>query len=96
MSVVTVVAKLIAKEDAVGLVKVELLKMVEPTRREPGCLAYRLHQDNADPRVFVFYETWQDLASLERHTATPHYTSYVAAVADALADKSVHKMTEII
>jgi quinol monooxygenase YgiN len=95
MSVVTVVAKLVAKEDAVGLVKAELLKMVEPTRQEPGCLEYRLHQDNADPRVFVFYENWQDMASLERHLATPHYTQYVAAVADALAEKSVHKLTEM-
>ncbi|HEX9079285.1 MAG TPA: putative quinol monooxygenase [Desulfuromonadaceae bacterium] len=95
MPVVTVVATLVAKEAAVELVRTELLKMIEPTRQEPGCLEYRLHQDNADPRLFVFYENWQDQASLERHIATPHYTRYAAAVADALAEKSVHKMTEV-
>jgi len=95
MSIVTVVAKLVAKDNAVEFVKSELLKMIEPTRQEPGCLEYRLHQDNADPRVFVFYENWQDMACLERHLATPHYTGYAAAVADSIQEKSVHKMTEV-
>ena len=95
MPVVTVVARLVAKADAVELVKGEVLKMVEPTRQEPGCLEYRLHQDNADPRVFIFYENWQDQASLDRHLASPHFTRYAAAVADALAEKTVQLMTEI-
>lgn len=93
MSVITIVAKLIVKEDAVEMVKTELFKMIEPTRQEAGCLEYRLHQDNTDPAVFVFYENWKDMASFELHMTTPHFISYVAAVGDALVDKVVHKMT---
>lgn len=95
MSTVTVVAKVTAKSDAIEAVKAELLKMVAPTRREEGCIEYRLHQDNDDPAVFVFYENWQNPACLERHTNSLHYTAYVAAVGDLLAEKTVHKMTEI-
>ncbi len=95
MSIVTVVAKLVAREDTVETVRAELLKLIEPTRRETGCIDYRLHQDTTDPRVFVFYENWESMACLERHTATPHYTSYVAAVAEAIEEKTVHKMTRI-
>ena len=93
MSIITIVAKLIVKEDAVETVKTELLKMIEPTRQEAGCLEYRLHQDNTDHTVFVFYENWKDMASFELHLTTPHFLSYVDAVADGLVDKVVHKMT---
>lgn len=95
MSIITVVAKLVVKEAVVASVKAELLKLIAPTRQEEGCLEYRLHQDNADPCVFFFYENWQDSACLERHMNSAHFKSYVAAVGDLLAEKVVHKMTEI-
>lgn len=95
MSVITVVATLVVREDAVDAVKAELLKMIEPTRREEGCIDYRLHQDNAVPGVFVFYENWESMACLERHLTTPHYREYAAAVQGALKDKVVHKMTRL-
>ncbi len=95
MSVVTVVAKLVVREEAVDEVRAELLKMIAPTRQEEGCIDYRLHQDNAEPTVFIFYENWESMACLERHLATPHYQSYVAAVGGAIVEKVVHKMTRI-
>jgi quinol monooxygenase YgiN len=95
MSRITVVAKVVAKPDAIEPVKAELLKLIEPTRQEPGCIEYRLHQDTSDPAVFIFYETWEDLSCLELHTKTGHYTRYVAAVASLIAEKAVHKMTAI-
>lgn len=95
MSIVTVVAKLTVNEAAVQAVKAELLKMIEPTRLEEGCIEYRLHQDNDDPKVFFFFEMWEDLACLERHMATPHFSRYIAAVEGMIAEKSVHKMTRI-
>ncbi len=93
MSIVTVVAKLVVREDRVDAVKSELLKLVAPTRKEEGCIDYRLHQDNADPTVFIFFENWESMAALERHLATPHYRNYAAAVEGALMEKVVHKMT---
>lgn len=95
MSIITVVAKLVVKDGAFELVKTELLKLIMPTRQEEGCIEYRLHQDNADPSVFIFYENWQNIACLERHINSSHYKSYVAAVGDQLAEKVVHKLTEI-
>ena len=95
MSKITVVAKVVAKNAAIEQVKAELLKMIGPTRQEPGCIEYRLHQDHEDPTVFLFYENWENLSCLEQHTKTTHYQGYVAAVGDLLAAKVVHKMTEI-
>jgi len=96
MSTVTVVAKVTAKIDAIAAVKAELLKMIEPTRQEEGCIEYRLHQDNDDPSVFVFYENWKSLVCLEQHMKSQHFQEYVAAVNDLISDKIVHKMTEIV
>jgi quinol monooxygenase YgiN len=93
MPVVTVVAKLVVREDAVEAVKAELLKLIEPTRQEAGCIEYHLHQDNDDPKVFIFHENWQSMARLERHMASTHFQDYVAAVDGMIEEKGVHKMT---
>ena len=95
MSAITVVAKIVANQDAIEPVKVELLKMIAPTRQEPGCREYRLHQDSQDPAVFLFYENWDNTSCLEQHLNSAHYRSYATTVADLIADKVVHKMTEI-
>lgn len=96
MSTVTVFAKVTAKSDAIEVVKAELIKMLPPTRQEEGCIEYRLHQDNDNPAVFVFYENWKNLACLEQHMNSQHFRAYVAAVGDLIAEKIVHKMTEIV
>ena len=93
MPIVTVVAKLVVKEDSIETVKAELLKMIGPTRQEAGCIEYRLHQDNDNPAVFIFYENWQSMEALTSHIASQHYQSYVSAVTGLIAEKSVHKMT---
>lgn len=96
MSTVTVVAKVTAKSDAIEVVKAELINMLAPTRKEEGCIEYRLHQDHENPAIFVFYENWNNLVCLEQHMSSPHFQAYVAAVGDLIADKVVHKLTEIV
>lgn len=95
MTGLTVVAKVVAQTEYVARVKSELLKLIAPTRKEDGCIEYNLHQDNDDPAVFIFYETWENMASLEQHMHTDHFKSYVDAVATMIKDKTVHKMTRI-
>jgi quinol monooxygenase YgiN len=95
MAELTIVAKVVAKAEHVARVRDELLKLVDPTRNEAGCISYTLHQDNDDPAVFLFYETWENMERLEAHMRTEHFLNYVAAVEAMLAEKSVAKMTRI-
>ena len=95
MPTVTVVAKVVANPDSIESVKSELLKLIAPTRKEYGCIEYRLHQDHADPAVFIFYENWENLACLEQHMNSAHFKSYIAAVDGLIAEKVVHKMTGV-
>lgn len=95
MSKLTVVAILVAKQGCEEPVRAELLNMIAPTRGESGCIEYKLLEHNDNPGTFVFYETWENLASFEAHKNTDHYISYVAAVKDMIEEKIVHKMTLI-
>lgn len=95
MMALTVVARVVAKQGCAESLKGELLKLIAPTRSETGCLQYTLHQDNDDPAVFIFYETWENPACLEAHMQSEHFQSYVAAVDTLLAEKGVFRMTRI-
>lgn len=46
--------------------------LVAPTRMEPGCLRYDLHQAKDQPAAFAFLESWRSEADLERHLASAH------------------------
>jgi quinol monooxygenase YgiN len=93
MSKLTVVARLLAKKESAGVVKMELLKLIAPTRCEEGCIEYRLHQDNDNPAVFIFYENWESEAFLGKHKETDHYKNCFSAIEGMILDKAVNKLT---
>ena len=95
MPPLTVVAQVVAKKDSIACIKPELLKLVAPTRSESGCIAYNLHQDNENPAIFIFYETWESQAALEKHMNSEHFKAYIAAADGMIENKVVYKMTRI-
>ncbi|MEI8186258.1 MAG: putative quinol monooxygenase [Chlorobiaceae bacterium] len=95
MSKLVVVAKVVAKKEFQSSLKSSLLNLIVPTRQENGCIDYILHQDTEDSSVFVFYETWENPASLDNHLQTDHYKAHAKAVHGMIADKEVFKMTRI-
>jgi quinol monooxygenase YgiN len=52
--------------------------MVEPSNAEPGCRAYILHADPADPSALFLYEQYDDEAAFRAHCDSPHFTATVA------------------
>jgi quinol monooxygenase YgiN len=63
-----------------------LLALVEPTRKEPGCLVYELHRDPTDAGKFMFYERFVNQAALDSHNDSPHLKGFFAARAAATPD----------
>ena len=55
-----------------------MLADIPLTRAEPGCLAFHIHRDRADPNVFVIYEVWRNVAALREHFQTPYVQQFVA------------------
>lgn len=90
-----IVARIEAKKDRVELVKAELLKLIEPTRKEEGCLQYDLHQDNENPELFFFYERWVSRELLQTHLENTHIKEYIAATEGAIEDFTISELTKI-
>ena len=54
-----------------------LLALVRPSRAEPGCRAYEVHQSNDDPDLWMVYENWRSAEDLKAHFALPHMQAFV-------------------
>ena len=95
MNNLTIVANITANADKVELVKAELLKLIEITRAEDGCVQYDLHQDNEDPAHFLFYENWESRELWQAHMNAQHLQDYMAATDGAVAEFTLSEMTKI-
>jgi len=84
-SEVTLVARIEAKPGFHHLVREELVKLLAPTRSEPGCTRFQLHQALDDPAIFLFYETWRSEEDFERYLVSPHFTAWCLGCEDLLA-----------
>ncbi len=89
----TIVARILAKQEKRELVKTELLKLIEPTRKEEGCINYDLHQDNENPDFFLFHETWETRALWQKHMGSSNLAAYLKATEGAVEEFIVHEMT---
>ena len=96
MKKVTVVARLKAKAGLEDKVKQELLKMVEATRKESGCLNYDLHVDESDPCTFLFYENWVSRMALENHFQTEHFVHLQSLKDELFAEPSAINFMKMI
>lgn len=91
----TIVAKILAKEEKRELVKNELLKLIDVTRAEEGCINYDLHQDNENENLFLFYENWTNRDLWQKHMNNAHLTEYMKATDGAIEEFILHEMTRL-
>ncbi len=92
MSKLTIVANIKANPDQIDLVKAELLKLIDVTRAEAGCINYDLHQDNENPAHFMFYENWETRDLWQTHMNAPHLAAYMKATEGAVAEFTLNEM----
>jgi quinol monooxygenase YgiN len=83
----TFIAELTAKpgrgDDLAAAVKSS--QTVPLTRKEVGVIAYDILRDVDSPDAFVAHECWKNLAALESHLGSAHFTAIGAALEDLLA-----------
>ena len=72
MNLLTVVASFKARPGLEEKAREALLALVEPTRKEPGCVQYDLHLSTDKPGEFLFFEKWVDRESLDQHLNMPY------------------------
>ena len=91
----TIIARIEAKKESLELVKSEIVKLIEPTLKEEGCMQYDLHQDNEEPEVFIFFENWATKALWERHNESTHLAEFIKATEGALESLLVNQMRKV-
>jgi len=80
-----VIARVKARPDKVNELLSVLSSLVEPTRKEPGCISYNLFQNNQDPTDFALIEEWKSGPALESHLATKHFKDALAKLPNLTA-----------
>jgi quinol monooxygenase YgiN len=80
-----VVARVKARPGKVNELLPVLNSLVEPTRKEPGCISYELLQNNEDPTDFTLIEEWQSDAALQSHFATKHFKEALTKMPNLIA-----------
>lgn len=89
----SMIVKFEVKKDKIQFVKSELLKLLEPTRKENGCVFYELHQDLEDPSIFMFYEIWETTSHWEAHNAQPNLVSFKKAIEGSIEKLTFNKLS---
>lgn len=91
----TIVARILAKAGKGELVKAEVLKLIDVTRAEEGCINYDLHQDNENENLFIFYENWENRELWQKHMQNRSLAQYLNATEGAVEAFIVHEMSQI-
>ncbi len=95
MKSLIIVAKAIAKDESINIVKNELQKLIHPTLLEEGCIAYKLSQDNDNPAIFIFYEEWASRELWQKHMQNDNLANVAKAIDGHVQDMQIFEMTNI-
>ena len=74
---ITVIAQIKVKEGMEEKMEGELLKLIEPSRSESGCIVYDLYQSSDDKQTFMFYECWKSKRDLDEHLQKPYTKAFI-------------------
>jgi quinol monooxygenase YgiN len=86
---IVVIAHFTAKPGKEEELSTFLQGLVEPTRREPGCIRYELNQDLDDPSTFSFVETFADRAGFDAHCRMPYIEKLFEALKLLVAEQYI-------
>jgi quinol monooxygenase YgiN len=63
----------------------ELMRIVEPTRAEPGCVRIHIYESTRGPAVYFIHSEWIDEPAFDAHVELPHTQRFIGAVDDLIA-----------
>ncbi len=69
-------ARLLLTDEGRSQFDAMLVRLVESSRAEDGCISYRVYQSLETASEVAFVEEWSDREVLDEHFQTPHFTSF--------------------
>jgi quinol monooxygenase YgiN len=82
---ITVSGRIQAKQGMEEQLKQALLSVLGPTRAEPGCINFYLHQGREDGSRFMAYQNWVSKEAEDAHYQQPYMQAYMKTAPGMLA-----------
>lgn len=73
----------------------ELLKLIDPTRNEPGCIEYTLFKKQKEDNVFYMREAFLNEEAFNAHIATTHFQAFAEKVKDLMEPLELIQLEQI-
>lgn len=70
--------------------------LVAASQTEAGNIFYNLHQSQSHPEELVFLEAWKDQEAIDRHNASPHFTTFLPRLASLCAAEMTIEKYDVI
>ena len=87
---VTLIVILRAREGQETLLEAELRALVNPSRKEEGCLRYELHRSVDTPGALLLHEVWANREAHAEHSRLPHFLRWNARKDALLASRDAN------
>jgi quinol monooxygenase YgiN len=93
---VTLIVILRARQGQETLLEAELRALVNPTRKEEGCITYELHRSADAPGGFLLREVWTTREHHAAHAKTQHFLRWNARKDSLLAAREATFWRQIV
>ena len=93
---IVVVAHFTARQGKEGELADLLHSLLEPTRREAGCIRYELNQEVDNPRAFTFAEKFATREAFEAHTKMPYVARVMQQAEGLIESRQVRLHRELL
>ena len=91
------VATFTAKDGKANELQEAMYALIEPTRKEAGCIRYELNQSLDNPNIFTMIERFKDKDAFESHSNQPHLENFKEnAIKDLVKSMSINLYNELI
>ena len=93
---ITIIADFDVKNDCVD----EFIKLAREctmnTKKEAGCLSYKVFDGYCDKSKFTFIEEWANELAIEKHNEMPHFKKFIDAIGPVLnCPPSIKKISRV-
>ena len=74
---ITIIAKFDVRSDSIEAFNKCAVDVVRDTRKEKGCLSYKVYQSRKDKTKFTFIEEWLNDTAIEQHNYAKHFQKFL-------------------
>lgn len=83
-------------EKHITFLKDELIKTMEPTRKNEACLFCDMYQDKHNPCVIIIHELWTNIEGWRHHMIAPYCQEFTQFIEKYDIKLAIHALEKII